>query len=418
MSASRARRGVAATGRTECVRRLLVAAVTLSAIALQGCSSPVRLAPVPRTETVKALPVGIPNARFYADEQSDAMLQEGMRSLQREVALLGLSTTSSQLPPANFLAISGGGDNGAFSAGILVGWTAAGTRPEFKIVTGVSTGSLVAPLAFLGSAYDATLREVYTKISQKDIFLDRGLTAALFDDALSDTSPLFATISKQINEEMLAAVAREYEKGRLLLIGTTDLDSQRPVIWNMGAIAASKSPGSLDLFRRILLASSAVPAAFPPVMINVEIDGRAYQEMHVDGGAIAQMFLYPPTIRLGETSRQAGITRERRAYIIRNGRLDPEWNRVERSTLTIAGRAISTMIHMSGINDLLRIWATTQRDGVDFNLAYIGREFDAPRAGDFDPNFMNALFTYGYEKALRGYPWEKSPPMLQLRRPG
>lgn len=394
-------------------RRFLVAALALSALALQGCSTPARLAPVPLAETTKAVAVGIPDARYFVDEEAVAMAREGQRSVEREIAALGIAGTGRPLPPANFLAISGGGDYGAFSAGLLVGWTAAGTRPEFKIVTGVSTGSLVAPLAFLGPSYDATLKEVYTTISKKDIFLDRGLTAALFDDALSDTSPLFAIISKHINEDMLAAIAREYHKGRLLLIGTTNLDAQRPVIWNMGAIAASGNPRSLELFRRILLASAAIPAAFPPVMIDVDVDGRSYQEMHVDGGAIAQMFLYPPTIRLREVSRQNNVVRERRAYLIRNGRLDPEWNLVERSTLTIAGRAISTMIHMSGINDLIRIWNTTNRDGVDFNLAYIGEDFAAPRAGDFDPAFMGALFNYGYEKALRGNPWDKTLPFLQ-----
>ena len=402
-----------AIGRPACKRRFLVAALALSALAQQGCSTPARLAPVPLTETTKAVAVGIPDARYFVDEEAVAMAREGQRSVEREIEALGIAGTGRPLPPANFLAISGGGDHGAFSAGLLIGWTAAGTRPEFKIVTGVSTGSLVAPLAFLGPSYDATLKEVYTTISKKDIFLDRGLTAAIFDDALSDTSPLFAIISKHINEDMLAAIAREYQKGRLLLIGTTNLDAQRPVIWNMGAIAASGSPRSLELFRRILLASAAIPAAFPPVMIDVEVEGRSYQEMHVDGGAIAQMFLYPPTIRLREVSRQNNVVRERRAYLIRNGRLDPEWNVVERSTLTIAGRAISTMIHMSGINDLIRIWNTSNRDGVDFNLAYIGEDFSAPRTGDFDPAFMGALFNYGYEKALRGDPWHKTLPFLQ-----
>ncbi|MGE0716431.1 MAG: patatin-like phospholipase family protein [Alphaproteobacteria bacterium] len=397
------------------VGRSLAATVALSALLLQGCGTPVRLAPVPSAATSKALPAGIANARYFVDEEAAAMLEEGQRSVEREREALGNARVGDQLPPANFLAISGGGDNGAFSAGLLVGWTAAGTRPEFKIVTGVSTGSLVAPLAFLGPSYDSTLKEVYTTISKKDVFLDRGLTAAIFDDALSDTSPLFATISKHINTEMLAAIAREYDRGRLLLIGTTNLDAQRPVIWNMGAIAASGKPGSLELFRQILLASAAVPAAFPPVMIDVEIDGQHYQEMHVDGGAIAQMFLYPPTIQLREASRALNNNRERHAYLIRNGRLDPEWNAVERSTLTIAGRAISTMIHMSGINDLIRIWNTTQRDGVDFNLAFIGSNFEAPRAGDFDPAFMSALFEYGYAQAARGNPWHKTLPFMKPR---
>ena len=190
-------------------------------------------------------------------------------------------------------------------------------------------------------------------------------TAALLDDAMADNSPLFRTISRYLNEEMLAAIAKGYDEGRLLLIGSTNLDAQQPVIWNIGAIARSGHPKALDTIRRVLLASAAVPGAFPPTMFDVTLDGKPYQEMHVDGGAFAQAFLYP-----------AAITRQRRerisegqqvipavAYVIRNGRLDPEWSAVERRTMGIAGRAISTMIAASGYNDVVRMYNNTQRDG-------------------------------------------------------
>ena len=183
---------------------------------------------------------------------------------------------------------------------------------------------------------------------------------------MTDNSPLFKTISRYLNEAMLAALAKAYDDGRLLLIGTSDLDAQQPVIWNIGAIAKSGHPRALDTIRRILLASAAIPGAFPPTMFDVTLDGKPYQEMHVDGGAFAQAFLYP-----------AGLTRQRRArmargqlvvpataYVIRNGRLDPEWATTERSTMGIAGRAIATMIAASGFNDVIRMYNTTQRDGI------------------------------------------------------
>ncbi len=198
----------------------------------------------------------------------------------------------------SYLAVSGGGDNGAFGAGLMNGWTETGTRPEFKMVTGVSTGALIAPFAFLGPDYDAALREVYTTMTPEKVYRARGLSAALFDDAMADTSPLAAMIARYADQKMLDAIAREYQKGRLLMIGTTDLDAQRPVIWNIGAHRGQRPPGALDLFRKILRASAAIPGAFQPVLIDVEIDGRKYQEMHVDGGAIAQLFLYPPSIDL------------------------------------------------------------------------------------------------------------------------
>lgn len=181
----------------------------------------------------------------------------------------------------------------------------------------------------------------------------------------------------------------------------------------MGAIAASGQPGALNLFRKILLASASVPGAFPPVMIDVEAGGRHYQEMHVDGGAIAQTFLIPPQIGLLVDWRQKALARMRHAYVIRNARLDPEWASVDRRLLSITGRAIATMIHYSGYNDILRIYATSKRDGVDYNLAYIGADFTAQRRESFDQNYMRALFNYGYQQGLHGYRWHKAPPVLE-----
>jgi hypothetical protein len=255
------------------------------------------------------------------------------------------------------------------------------------------------------------LRAVFTEVTQKDIFVNRYLTAAVTNDALADTAPLFRLISKYANQQMLDDIAREYAKGRLLLIGTTNIDVQRPVLWNMGAIAASQHPGALDLFRNILRASAAIPGAFPPVMIDVEVNGEHRQEMHVDGGAIAQTFLYPAGIKLEELALKAGVKRERTAYIIRNGRLDPDWVNTDRKFLSISGRAIATMIHYSGHNDILRMQATAERDGVGFNLAYIGPDFTVERGESFDPAYMRALFDHGYRLARAGYSWRRSHPM-------
>ena len=387
------------------IRLLLVLA--LACLVGTGCSIPDRGDAVPRVDTARAMPLGIPNARFYADGDARLMVDEGMKSGVREAAALRAAGASpTKIPPAYFLAVSGGGDNGAFGAGIMNGWTAVGTRPTFKMVTGVSTGALIAPFAFLGSDYDAQLREVYTTMTPEKVFRMRGITAALFDDAMADTGPLAEIIAKYADQKMLDAIAAEYNKGRLLMIGTTDLDAQRPVIWNIGAIAASGHPGSLDLFRKILRASAAIPGAFQPVLIDVELDGKKYQELHVDGGAIAQLFLYPPSIDI------ASLKRERHAYIIRNARLDPDYAMAERRTITIAGRAIATMLAASGVNDVLRTYFISQRDKVDYNLAYIGRDFEASKKGEFDQAYMNALYEYGVRQIVEGRAWHKHPPGL------
>ncbi len=347
------------------------------------------------------------------------MMQEAKLAIARERAMQvdqasHDATPDAALASASYLSVSGGGDNGAFGAGLLVGWSESGTRPSFKLVTGVSTGALIAPFAFLGSTYDPQLRTIYTDITPSEVYQRRSLIDAVFNDALSDTAPLFQLISRYANADLLAAIAREYRKGRLLLIGTTNLDQQRPIIWNIGAIAASGQPGALDVFRKILLASASIPGAFPPVMIDVEAGGHRYQEMHVDGGAVAQTFLIPPQV--GIIFRQRGNlpVRDRHAYILRNGRLDPEWSSVDRRLLSITGRAIATMIHYSGYNDVVRLYSSAQRDGIDFNLAYIGADFTTERKENFDQAYMRALFQYGYRKARNGYRWFKVPPIMDM----
>jgi hypothetical protein len=145
-------------------------------------------------------------------------------------------------------------------------------------------------------------------------------------------------------------------------------------------------------------------------MIHVQANGQAYQEMHVDGGASAQVFVYPPALRVAEISKREHLTRDRHAYVIRNARLDPDWADTKRATMDIAGRAVSSLIQNQGVGDLFRIYATTERDGVDFNLAYIPASFDVPLNEPFDQHYMGELFKLGYNLGRSGYRWEKSPP--------
>lgn len=393
-------------------RRFLL--FSLSAVALSGCAALERLPPETANLTDKTTVLGIPNARFYADTEAADMVQEAQRAVERErAANPGSIGPGGRLPPANYLGLSGGSDNGAFGAGLLVGWSETGTRPEFKLVSGVSTGALIAPFAFLGSAYDPQLRTVYTDIQPGNVYEQRSILTVLFNESLADTTPLYDLISRYVDDAMVAAIAREYGKGRLLLIGTTNLDTERPVIWNIGAIAASGNPGAITLIRKLLLASAAVPGLFPPVLIDVELGGQHFQEMHVDGGAVAQMFLYPPSIGGHVDLRQGPLARERHAYLIRNSRLDPEWASTERQLFSIVGRAINTMIHYSGYNDAVRIYAASRRDGVDYNLAYIGADFSVEHKVPFDQAYMRALFDYGYRQGRAGYPWRKAPPILE-----
>jgi predicted patatin/cPLA2 family phospholipase len=368
---------------------------------------------VPPEKTAEAVVPGIPNARLWPDLAYKDLLELGEKAREREKTYLQSIGHEGDIPPLQLLVLSAGGAEGAFGAGLLVGWTESGDRPEFNTVTGVSTGALTAPFAFLGPNYDRTLETLYTTVSSKDIFRKRGISGLVTLDAAGDSTPLRRLIENHVNEEVLHRVAKEYEvKGRLLLIATTDLDARRPVIWNMGAIAASKDPKAIGLFRKILLASASIPGVFPPVMIDVEVDGVAYQEMHVDGGASSQVFLFPSS--LGNTIRKKGLwsTRERTVYIIRNARLDPDWASIERRTLSILGRAISSLIQTQGIGDLYQIYLNAQQNEMDFNLAYIGEDFDVEHREDFDTEYMRALFDYGYQLSREDYRWQKRPPGL------
>ncbi len=389
------------------VSNWLMAAILILAF-IHGCTFPSRNAAVPENLTTKAIVPGISNVRYWMDGDPKPLLLEARAAMVREREFLERWGHRGPVPEADGLVVSGGGDNGAFGANLLIGWTAKGDRPSFKIVTGISTGALIAPFAFMGPDYDDELRSVYTKVSAKDIFEERGLLAAIFDDAMAHTGPLWRLVERHINMEMLQAIAKEYRKGRLLFVATTNLDARRPVIWNMGAIAESGHPNALRLFRSILIASSAIPGMFPPVMIDVEIGDQKFQEMHVDGGAMAQAFLYPPSLHVDD--KEMKVHRERKAYIIRNARLDPKWATVERRTLNIAGRAISSLIHTQGIGDLYKMYLITKRDGIDFNLAYIPSDFTEKHKKPFETDYMKRLFDYGYKLARKGYPWQKYPP--------
>ena len=384
-------------------------ACALGLLGLVGCTQFDRGPRGPVANISRASILGISNARFLADGDPAPMIAEFRRAYTRELAYL--DSVHRPLPDSSYLAISGGGDNGAFGAGILVGWSEHGTRPTFKGVTGVSTGALLAPFAFVGPAYDPTLTEIVTTIDQRNVFESRPIIAAIGSDAMADTTPLSNLIAKYVDERMVADVAREYGRGRLLFIATTNLDAGQPVVWNIGAIAQSGHLEALQLIRRILLASASIPALFPPVMFDVTYDGTTYQELHVDGGAIAQAFLYPPSIAVG---RLAGIgpKRSRTAYIIRNGRLRIDPAQTERRTLSIATRAVSTLTTSSGVGDLYRIYTTTKRDGVGFRLAYITDDFTDPHESEFDHTYMNRLFEYARAKARSGYPWRRTPPGL------
>ncbi|MFC1773983.1 patatin-like phospholipase family protein [Pseudomonadota bacterium] len=381
-------------------------ALTLLLI-LTGCASMPERHPLPPEYTLKAGIPGIPEARFWGDEwptfAAEKFEEFTVADFQREYD--GIYDK-----PHNYLAISGGGANGAFGAGLLIGWTAMGERPEFSMVTGVSTGALTAPFAFLGPDYDDEMKEVYTTTTTKDIAVKRNLIAAAFSDSMTDTAPLQKLIAKYIDAEMIDAIAREHKRGRRLFVGTVNLDAGRSVIWNIGAIAASDYPQKTTLIHELLRASAAIPVAFPPVIIPVEAAGKQYDELHVDGGTGSQVFVYPADADWRIVTRKLKVKGKPQVYVIRNSFLEPDYQGMKRNVMPIASRTIDSLIRTQGIGDIYQIYALCRRDGNDFNLAYIPSDFtDEPTEG-FDPVYMKKLLDRGYRMALEGYPWEKAPP--------
>lgn len=381
-------------------------APALAAAALAGCASlisPVeRLPPPPFEAATPPVVVEAPAIRYLPSE-SDDLRRDISETFDRERAMNGVGPDA-MLPASDFLALSGGGQNGAFGAGLLVGWSERGDRPEFRIVTGVSTGALIAPFAFLGPAWDKTLTRLYTEVTSKDVVRSRNISAALFDDALADNLPLRQLVEANVTSEVLEALARESLRGRTLLVATTDLDARRTVLWNLTLMAEVRTPATLGLVRDILIASAAIPGELPPVMIDVELDGRRYEEMHVDGGATTQVFMLPPDILLSDLA-----FRNRTLYVIRNAHQRARPHEVPRSAVAIAQHAIASLIHTQGIGNLYEIAERASRDGTALRIAYIPPSFTLESRDEFDRDYMNGLFLLGYRMARDGFPWVSVP---------
>jgi len=338
-------------------------------------------------EALAAIP-DMPDARFWADSVADF-------------------TAALPQQPGPWLALSSGGADGAFGAGLLNGLSESGHRPDYAVVTGVSTGALMAPFAFAGPRYDDALRAAYTKITAADVF-EIGSTGESFVDSW----PLKDLIAKQITPALLADIAAAHKSGRRLFIVTTDLDAERSVVWNMGAIAvhaADKNGGdaALNLFRNVLLASSAIPGGFPPVLIDVEANGKKFQEIHVDGGVGGQFFVAPAAVMAATSDYRLPATA---LYVVINTGLQPDFQIVNRSTPSILTGTVGAAVKVDTRLMIDRAYLAAKRSGVDFNIATIPADFSAPSRGPFDPDYMNALFQLGENLGKSAAPFGSAPP--------
>jgi hypothetical protein len=388
-----------------------VVVVCLLALIIAGCAR-IERQPVPAPLVAHATVPGLANARFWGDEVPKdvvAFVQTHMPGVARMASRPALEMGR---PLVEYLALSGGAEDGAFGAGLLVGWSKRGDRPRFEVVTGVSAGALIAPYAFLGPGYDAQLAELWTTFDAQMVATPQVLAGLLGAEAIADTAPLRELIAKHVDRRMLREIAHEYSGGRLLMVGTTNLDAQRQVIWNMGEIAAAaaRDPEAAQLFRDVLLASASIPGVFPPVHVKVRVGNRVFEEMHVDGGPTRQVFLAPAQFSLRTFDSLYPQPPVRRVYVVRNGKLAPAYEAVQPNTLAISARSLFTVTKNQGIGDINRIYAMTQRDGAEFRLASIPASFTAESKQSFDPAYMKALFEVGYRLGLGGKAWVRTPP--------
>jgi len=370
---------------------------------------------VPEDLTGKITIAGMPNVCAYIDDPNIPFMSQSLIESFEDEGKSDYSINGVKNYPA--LIISGGVSNSAYGVGVLKGWSEEGSRPVFKIVTGVSSGGIVAIFAFLGKDYDDKLEELFTSVSTEDIVKQKNIfISLLFGDSLMSSKPLAKKIEKIIDDKLLAKIAEEHKKGRRLYIGTTDLDAQKFVIWDMGAIASIGRDDSADMFRKIVLASCSLPILTPPVYFPVTADGKSYEEMHSDGAATMGIFYIYQLLESMECASRSCIIDpgefRSRLYILCCSNIAPHSQQVEGSVAAIASRALDTYGAAKMIGETYRIYTFAKEKNWDYNLAYIPDDFRPAHKEMFDKQEMRRLFKRGYEDAAAGYKWHKTPPGL------
>lgn len=390
-------------------------AMVLLLFFISGCTT-VRHAP-PDDVSERATVSGMQDIRAFGGRPNDVFIKDLMGLLEKEQKKEAFSRKFSKTYTS--LAISGGAENAAYGAGLLNGWSQSGSRPAFDAVTGISAGAIIAPFAFAGSKYDEKLKKLFTHYSTKDILRRKGLLPTLLGNSIASALPLKRLIDQNIDEDLLRDIAQAYREGRRLYAGTTELDSRKLVIWNMGKIASVGNDSALRLFRKIILASASIPGVFPPVYINVEFNNKVYDEMHVDGGISKNVFfIFDFSEGLDKMAIEKGIDFygiKRELYVILNGYAKTFWKEVPNTLPAIAQQTYDLMATAKSIGDIYQLYSFTNADRSDFNLAYIPSDPPPKQKEFFDPIEMRRLFDLGFKEAVHGYDWKKYPPGLNKK---
>lgn len=376
--------------------RLLLRWLLITLLAVPGCAI-----------TRRHVPLELPQSARLIEVNGSPEVAPRVQQARGDVRTVAAALHE----PSNVLVLSGGGANGAYTAGVLSGWTAAGNRPQFDVVTGISTGALIAPFAFLGSEHDELLKHSYTTSRDRDLFTRRWLPALVYADSLADSTPLRKRISSEITPTILEQIANAHREGRRLYVGTTDLDTKRLVVWDMGAIADGDDPNKLELFRDVLLASASVPGLLPPVEIDINVDGQRHAELHVDGGVAASLFLQPAMLGMSASDTdEAKVRDDLNVYVIVAGQLRLPRRRVQRKLSAVIEESVGGVLQSQMDGDLLKTYLLSRWAGASFALTAVPREMaeeTSPLA--FDPRTMLKLFDIGYKHAASKSGWQNTP---------
>ena len=372
------------------------ALLVLIALAVPGCAI-----------TRRHVPLELPQSARLIEVSGSPEVAPRVQQTPSDVRTVSVTNRE----PSNVLVLSGGGANGAYTAGVLNGWTAAKNRPQFDVVTGISTGALIAPFAFLGPEYDDLLKRSYTESRGRDIFTRRWLPALVYADSLADSAPLRKRIANEITPAILKRIAEAHHEGRRLYVGTTDLDTKRLVVWDLGAIAESDDPNKLELFRDVLLASASVPGLLPPVEIDIEVNGHRHAELHVDGGVAASLFLQPAMLGMSASDPdEAKVRDDLNVYVIVAGQLRMPRRRVQRKLSAVIEESVGGVLQAQMDGDLLKTYLLSRWAGASFALTAVPRDLaeqTSPLA--FDPLTMQKLFDVGYKHAASKSGWHNAP---------
>lgn len=378
----------------------------MSVLSIQGCGSMRSRYAVPIDFLEKVTIPGMPDIRSDINDPDPIVMQKSLMDSFKEEGKNDYPANELGIKIYPMLVVSAGGLKGAYGAGFLKGWSQEGSRPIFKIITGVSSGSIIALCAFLGKDYDDKLEKFFTTLSTKDIMKRNNVFSILFGKSFMSSSPLAKKISVIVDEKFMARVAEEHRRGRRLFIGTVNLDAEEFIVWDMGAVACKGGPDSVQMFRKILLASSSMPMMFPPVYFKVSsVSGELYDEMHVDGGAMRELFF------VDQLTKNIDFSKYRpQIYILSTSHMSPNRQQVRDNLIDIGTRALEMLEAQAYSGDIYRLFAFVQKRSLDFNLAYIPADFKLHPKELFDIKEMQRLFKRGYDDAVNGYKWHKTPP--------